>query len=210
LKDKYAGLRNYTLERLGADSTLLADSAAIEAVEQVARTEKDKKTKATALEILAYTANEKYKPLFEQDVNDSSYSVAGAALEGLNILDSANAYTMAKKFANDAKGKLGAVVAGVIMQNATEEDFDFILKQYEEMPPGQEKFEGTAMFCEFLSKLSDTDKIKRGIDKVMAFRNMIPENYRGFTDPVIKRGLDKIADTKGSEIAQYINNAWKE
>ncbi len=57
--------------------------------------------------------------------------------------------------------------------------------------------------------MNDTAKIKKGIDEVVAFRNMIPENYRGFTDPVIKEALEKLAKTKGSEIEQYINNAIK-
>lgn len=209
LKDKYAGLRSYTLDAIANDSTLIADASVLEQVENLAKTDPDKKTKAKAIEVLAYTGGEKYKPLFQQNVNDSSYSVAGAALEGLNTLDSANAYTLAKKFSNNAKGKLGEVVSTVIMQNGTENDFDFVLKQYKETPPGQKKFEATAAFCAYLAKVTDTMKVKEGVEEVVEFRNMIPETYRGFTDPVLKGALEKIATAKGGEIADYIHNAFK-
>jgi aminopeptidase N len=209
LKDKFAGLRSYTLDAIEEDSTLVNDASVLASIENIAKTDNDKKTKAKALEILAYTGDEKYKSLFEQNINDSSYSVAGAALEGLNTLDSANAYTLAKKFSGDAKGKLGEVISGVIMQNGTEADFDFILKQYKETPPGQAKFEATAAFCGYLTKVSDVSKLKQGVDEVIAFRNMIPENYRGFTDPVLKGSLEKVATAKGGEVAEYIHNALK-
>jgi len=110
---------------------------------------------------------------------------------------------------NDARGKLGEVVAGVIMVNGTENDFDFILKQYQQTPPGQQKFEATAAFCEYLTKINDVDKIKRGIDEIVAFKNMIPETYRSFTDQIINSALQKVASAKGSEVKAYIDNAEK-
>lgn len=209
LKDKFAGLRSYTLEQIEDDSTLTSEAATLQTIENMVKTDSDRKVRAKALELLASTEDVKYKPLFEQYVNDSSYSIAGAALEGLNNLDSTNAFALAKKFSTDAKGKLGEVTAGVIMNNGSEADFYFIEKRYKEIPPGQEKFEATIAFCGYLNKVNDTAKIKKGIDEVVAFRNMIPENYRGFTDPVIKEALEKLAKTKGSEIEQYINNAIK-
>jgi len=209
LKDKYAGLRSYTLELIGEDSTLVTDASVLQAIENVAKTDNDKKVKAKAIEILAATSDEKYKPLFEQNVNDSSYTVAGAALEGLNALDSANAYTLAKKFVSDAKGKLGEVVAGVIMTNGTENDFDFILEQYKETPPGQTKFEATAAFCEYLTKVNDINKIKRGVEEIIAFKNMIPQTYRSFTDQIINSALQRLASAKGGEIKTYIDNEVK-
>src|SRR5207244_6111012 len=104
---------------------------------------------------------------------------------------------------------LGEIADCVIMNNGSEADFDFIEKRYEEIPPGQEKFEATVAFCGYLTKVNDAAKLKKGIDKVVAFRNMIPENYRGFTDPIIKGALEKLAKTKGDEIAQYIGNTLK-
>ncbi|HXL57187.1 MAG TPA: M1 family metallopeptidase, partial [Chitinophagaceae bacterium] len=86
LKDKFAGLRSYTLEQIEDDSTLTSEAATLQTIENMVKTDSDRKVRAKALELLASTEDVKYKPLFEQYVNDSSYSIAGAALEGLNNL----------------------------------------------------------------------------------------------------------------------------
>ena len=59
------------------------------------------------------------------------------------------------------------------------------------------------------SKLNDTQKIKAGIDKVVAFKNSIPEAYKNFTDPAINASLEKIATAKGGDIQAYVQGAVK-
>ena len=93
--------------------------------------------------------------------------VAGAALQGLIAIDSANAYTLAKKFSADAKGDLGDAVDAILMAQGKEADYDFILKTYADMPSGQQKLEVTGEVCNYLSKLNDEQKIKNGVDKVI-------------------------------------------
>ena len=101
------------------------DLKVIEAIEKIANTDKDKKTKAAAISYLAKTSNVKYKLLYEKNISDSSYSVVGAALEGLLGLDETNAYVLAKKYSEDAKGSLGEIVGEIIMKQGTEADFYF-------------------------------------------------------------------------------------
>ncbi|MEP6846443.1 MAG: M1 family metallopeptidase, partial [Panacibacter sp.] len=209
LKDKFAGLRSYTLDLISEDSTMLRDATVLQNIEAIAKTESDRKTKAKALEILANTNDTKYKSLFEQYINDSSYSIAGAALLGLGNVDEANAVIFAKKMAHGAKGKLDEAVASVIMQSGTDTDFDFLAKRYVDMPMSQDKVSATLVFCDYLTKLTDINKIKSGIDKVIIFQKQIPEVYRKFTDQEIKAALDNIANAKGTEIAEYIGNVFK-
>ena len=209
LKDKFAGLRSYTLEQIEDVSTLMNEASTLQTIENMVKTDSDRKVRAKALEVLANTGDAKYKPLFEQYVNDSSYSISGAALEGLNNLDSANAFALAKKLSTDAKGKLGEVIAGMMMSKGSEADFDFIENRYEEITDPQDKFDATEAFCSYLTKVNDPAKLKKGIDKVVAFRNMIPESIRGFTDPIIKEALENVAKTKGSEIEQYVGHVLK-
>jgi aminopeptidase N len=80
---------------------------------------------------------------------------------------------------------------------------------YGDAPPSQEKMDMTASFCNFLGKVNDVTKIKKGIDMVVEFRNQIPEQFRGFTDGPIKGSLDKIGKAKGKEIEDYIGSMWK-
>jgi hypothetical protein len=57
--------------------------------------------------------------------------------------------------------------------------------------------------------LNDVSKIKKGIDDVIHFRSMIPEQYRTYTDGAFKKGLDKLAASKGGEIDGYIKSVFK-
>jgi aminopeptidase N len=209
LKDKFAGLRRFTLTKLAASSTLKSDATLITAVEQLAATEKNRRTKAEALKFLAAFGNAKYLPLFEKNINDSSYSVSAAALEGIAEIDGTKGVALAKKLSSDAKGPLEGTITDVLISKSTEADFDYVAKMYGGAPPSQEKMDMTASFCNFLSKVNDVAKIKKGIDMVMEFRNQIPEQFRSFTDGPIKGSLDKVSKAKGKEIEDYIGGVWK-
>ncbi|HTB53529.1 MAG TPA: M1 family aminopeptidase [Ferruginibacter sp.] len=209
LTDKYAGLRTLTINKLAATKSP-PDIKVIEAIEKIADTEKDKKTKAAALSFLAQTGNAKYIDLFTKNVTDSSYSVAGAALAGLTILEPQKAYDLAKKYSTDAKGDLGDAVTAVIVKNGRDEDFDLVVNHYNDLPVGQDKYDMTDPFCDYLAKVKDIDKIEKAIDDVIAFSQTIPSKYRVlFTDKKIKASLDKVGAAKGKVIADYINKNFK-
>ncbi|MBI3883481.1 MAG: M1 family peptidase, partial [Sphingobacteriales bacterium] len=208
LNDKYPGLRTMTIELLTAGK-FLPEAKVIANIETIANTEKDKKTKAAALRFLAHTKEEKYFELFRKNVSDSSYTVAGAALQGLINLEPEKAYELAKKYSTDAKGDLGNAITSAIITNGAEEDYELIFDHYKDAPPGQDKLDMTDGFCTYLQKIKDIDKIKSGIDQVIAFAKLIPLQYRSFTDPILKGSLDKIGLTKGKEIKEYIATNFK-
>ncbi len=208
LNDRYAPLRRSTIEKLG-NSKMAKDADVISAIENISNTEKDKKTKAAAISFLVKTTDPKYLTLYKNNVSDSSYSVAGAALKGLLALDAGNAYTMAKKYSNDAKGTLGAVVSDILISQGTESDFDFIATRYENAPPSEDKLTMSQSFCTYMEKVNDLSKVKKGIDMIIRFKNIIPQQFRGFTDPTFKAAFDKLAKAKGSEIADYIDKLIK-
>ena len=208
LKDKYAPIRRSTIEKLGT-SKFAKDADVISSIETIANTEKDKKTKAAALDFLAKTKDAKYLTLFNNNVNDSSYSVSGAALGGLAALDPGNAYTLAKKYSSDAKGKLGNAVSDIIIKSGTEADFDFIANRFDKAPLSEEKLNMVKTFCEYLEKVNNVNNVKKGIDMVLKFRKAIPEQFRGFTESFFKSGFDKLGKAKGAEITDYITNGMK-
>ena len=208
LSDKYAPLRRNTIEKLEA-SKIAEEAKIIEAIEKIANSDNDRRTKAAAISYLAKTSNAKYKALYEKNINDSSYSVAGAALEGLIGLEPAKSYQLAKKYSTDAKGSLGDVVNEVIIKEGTEADFDFIAKRFDEMPLSQEKVMAIAPFAAYLEKVQNLANVKKGIDVVIKFRNFIPEQFRSFVDPMILGELNKLGKSKGKEIEAYISNGFK-
>ena len=208
LKDKYAPLRRTTLQKLDNEK-FNKDEEVLKSVEILAGSEIVKKTKAAAIQLLAKTADPKYLALYKNNVDDSSYSVAGAALNGITALDPGNAYTLAKKYSKDAKGVLLEAASKVIIKNGAESDFEYIAAQYDKGPLSEAKFNMTKAFCTYLEKVNSMANVKKGIDMILKFRNKIPEQFRGFTEPVFKSAFDKLAKAKGSEIAEYIEKGMK-
>ncbi|MEP7165722.1 MAG: M1 family aminopeptidase [Ferruginibacter sp.] len=208
LHDKYAPLRISTITKI-ANTPYKSDKVVLEAIEDIAKNDRDKKARAAAIKFLAKTKDAKYLSLYQNNTADSSYSVAGAALEGLIALDSANAYTLAKKYSSDAKGALGVIVNNILIANGTEADFDFIADNYDKAPPSFDKIKLTGQFGTYLSKINDIAKIKKGIDNMMRFRNLIPEQFRPQTDPSFKSALGKISKAKGKEVQDYIDSVYK-
>ena len=208
INDKFAGLRRLSIDRL-AKSKIGTDVSIISSIEKMVATELDKKTKAAAIKFLATSHNEKYKSLFNKLVNDSSYSVAGAALEGLSGLDPANSYNLAKKYMADSKGALGTAIIDIIIANGTELDFDYIAEKYNVSPLGMEKLEMTGTFSDYLAKIKDVEKIKKGVDYISKFRNLIPEEYKSMTEPAFKAAFNKLSNGKISEVSNYIKSTIK-
>ena len=207
LNDKFSGLKIVTMQKL-ASSPYKADAVVMEQIEALTKSE-NKKVKAAAISYLVKNGNAKYLSIYQAAANDSSYTVAGAALKGLLALDAANAYTLAKKFSADAKGALGITVNDILVSNGTEADFEYISTMYNDAPLSQEKFNTTGKYAIYLAKLNDLAKVKIGIDNIMKFRNAVPVSFRSQVDPGIKAALDKISKAKGAEIEEYIRNAFK-
>ena len=212
LDDKFDGIRLYTLNVLNEKKELITNEA-ITKFETLATDDPSKKVKAKAIELLAFLKDKKYIPLFTSALNDSSYSVAGAALEGLIILDRSNAYTLAKKYSNDARGKLGTLVTQILLVNGTEEDYHVIVDHYMNEPSGDDKILMSTLFANYLTKISDADKVRSAVDMIFTYRNTVPAEYKSFIDPAFKTAFNKLSKAKmedgNKELADYISGLVK-
>lgn len=212
LDDKFDGIRLFTLEQFDDKKELITDESIIK-FQSLAENDASKKVKAKAVEILASLRDKKFLSLFTKLADDSSYSVAGAALEGLVVLDPVNAYTLAKKYSNDARGKLGTVVAQILLVRGTTEDFEAILNQYKNEPSGQDKILLSSLFANYLTKVSDANKVRSAVDIIFAYAKTIPAEYKSFIDPVFKTAFNKLAKAKkdegNKELADYIGGLIK-
>jgi aminopeptidase N len=196
------------MQKIGS-SPYKKDPVVLGDIEEMAKTERNKKVKAAAISYLVKIGDAKYLPVYQAAVSDSSYSVAGAAFKGLADLDTANAYSLAKKYSVDAKGELANAINKILFEKGTEADFDFISESFKNYPLSQEKLTVTAKYLEYLQKVSDIGKIKKGIDLVIKFRNIIPEPYRPYVDPTFKEGFEKLSAAKGKEVEEYIISVFK-
>jgi len=209
MHDKFAPLRIDAMDAIKPQNTSMM-TAALPEIVKLATGDKDALVRAKAIEILAHTKDASYMSIFEKAVNDSSYSVAAEALNGIYDLDPAKGLAETQRQRGDAKGKLASVVSRILIANAKPEDFPFIVKAYDEMPPSQEKFTSTPKFCEFLQKITDMNQFKEGVDAVLKFRNVIPdaEQYafaRNFITGALKTLGSKKKAAGQQDMADYID-----
>ncbi|HVU93763.1 MAG TPA: M1 family metallopeptidase [Puia sp.] len=210
VKDKYYRIRTFALGKL--DFKRDAVKTAFEPlVAQLAGNDPSRVVKAKAIDILGGFGNSAYLPLFIKATADSSYTVAGNALEALSDLDSASALALAKKMMKaPAKGELQMAISTVLIKSGDEADFDAISDNFEKMPVGQTKFQFMMPYSKMLTKVQNTEKVKRGVDLLVQFKEAIPQAYRKQTDPYFDNALKGLANQKEKEgktdQAEYINS----
>jgi len=193
-KDKFYGLRAYALGKLNLrDEKTRIDIEPV--LVELASNDPKPNVKATALSILAAYGDEKYIDLFSKNIHDSSYSVSGAALEGLMEIDSSAALNEAKSLSKlPAKGKLLESITKILMSTGDESGFDLIAKTFDNMPLSQAKFNLIQPLSEMVTRINDTEKVKKGVDMIVEFRDALPPEY-GIA-PYINNILSNIAKKK--------------
>lgn len=158
-----------------------------------------------AIDMLAMMNKPIYKNAFLKWAKDSSYIIAGAGLDGLEKLDSANAILLATGFSKGIlKKRLNNSVATILAKYGDENIFDFIAEKYESLSnQSSEKFYMTTSFSELLVKTNDPSKFRKGIELIVAFRESIPSDYKNQTDSYfnvkILGNILKIKKQKGQQ-----------
>lgn len=186
MKDQYAPLRKDVLE--GMDMKNATVKKEIEPiVASIAQTDPKSLVRGAAISLLGQYASETYKPVFQKAVKDSSYTVAGEALGALAALSPEEAVADANAFAKQPmKGKLGNVVCQILIESgAGEENFDVIANNFSSLPVSDEKFEALQSFAEYLGALTNTEKVKKGVDLIVELREAVPSQYQAQITPYI-------------------------
>ncbi|HZH95137.1 MAG TPA: M1 family aminopeptidase, partial [Flavisolibacter sp.] len=201
LNDKYHGLRSYTIGKLDVRKEGLK-AAAEPILAGLARKDDKRTVRAAAISKLGDYKNPVYAGLFKTALTDSSYSVAGSALEALGKIDSTAAFTEAKRLSSQkTKGRLAGAVSQSMIKYGDESAADIILGNFEALPLGQAKFEALQPLVEFLGKVNSFDMFKRGLDDIDTFHKAIPESFRGQVTPFIE-GLIKTLQKSKSDAGQ--------
>ncbi|HVT85581.1 MAG TPA: M1 family metallopeptidase, partial [Chitinophagaceae bacterium] len=191
LKDKYQGLRNFTLGKLDTKNQAVKDAVESTLVE-LAKNDPKRIVKANAIAKLGEYKKPEYASLFKAAVNDSSYSVSGNALEALSEIDSAGAFNEAKRLSTEpSKGKLSSAIAAILIKSGDESSADVILNSFEKMPLSQNKFTLLQSIGDFLGKSKNMSTVKRGVDAIVSFRDAIPEAFQAQINPYINGFLLK-------------------
>jgi aminopeptidase N len=211
LKDKFHGLRNATLFSLD-----LKNEKVKQAVEPIiadlAKNDKKSTVRANAISHLGEYKNAAYVPLFKAATKDSSYSVAGNALNALMEVDKDAALTIAKGLDKQpSKGTLKSSLQGAKAASGDESLEEEIIGGFNKMPVSNEKFNALGTLGIYLGALKNTEKVKAAVDEIIKFREAIPSQYRVQTDPYINETLQDIAIKKEEALkADAGNTALKE
>lgn len=210
LNDPYFRIRSKSLTSL--DSARSLDPATLSKIENIARTDANRTVRASAIDVLAKLKNNNYKDLFIQATTDSSYSVAGAGLEALAVIDGNEAFRVANTLTKDKnKGRLLTAITNVIVKYGDETAFDFVAGNFDKMPLSQAKFGAVTSLADFLVKVTNMQNFRKGVDLIVQFRNDIPQQARTQTDPYINgfilKGLaDKKEAAGAKEMADYVKS----
>ena len=210
LKDKYSGLRQYSLQKiiLRNDSVkkvfepILADMA-----------ENDPKplVRARAIQILGKYKKDLYKTLFLKSINDSSYSVAGNALLALAAIDTTAALDKARILSpQKTKGVLADAINNTLFTYADENDFEYLAKKFENASSGNAVYRMAQPFGNYLKRVKNTAKFMKGIDLIVQFRDNLPQQMRQYENYINGTIFKNIAAFKQStgmtEHADYIKS----
>jgi aminopeptidase N len=194
LKDKYSGLRSLAISKLDSKKAKMMETAQPLLLE-IARKDPSRVTKSRAVEVLGNLKKPEWKPLFSELIQDSSYTVSGVALIALSKLDEPQALAEAKLLAKTkTKGNLQESVATLLIKSGDESLFEEVASAYSQMGLSQAKFNLTATFANFLGVIRNTEKVKKGVDEIVKFRDAIPEQFGIW--PVIDNMLKTIIGKK--------------
>jgi aminopeptidase N len=207
LKDPFHAIRQDALEQFQTGSP---SPEVFALAKNIAGTDPSKTVRAAAIDLLVKSEDQSLVPMLLTLTGDSSYSVAGAALEALAELDSASAISTTHKLMKQpSKARLTSSISNTLTSLKDPMAFDFVAGKYEKMPLTQEKFSLTTTLAEVVGDENDPVKFKKGIDLIVAMRNSIPASQRAQTDPYINNFfLKKIGDKKKAEgktaLADYV------
>ena len=199
LSDPYFGIRRAVLDEIKyAD----LNAEGIKIVTDIARNDEKRLNRAAAIDILAEANKPAYKDLFTKGVKDSSYSVAGSSLVALSDLDEAAAIALLPSVKNDAKGRLKSAIGEVEALTKGDDSFDEMTSKYNDLNNFRKIGEYKA-YLKFLGNVNNTENFEKGIDKIVALRNLTATFQPDFKAEVNER-LEKLKQKK--ESLKKINN----
>jgi aminopeptidase N len=211
LKDKYHGLRLYSLQKLVLKNDSLKNVFA-PILSDMAQSDPDPLVKAGAIEALGKFKQVAYKPLFLKAIYDSSYSIAGKALVALGAVDTVTALEKARSLSlQHVKDALEEAITNVLFTYSSENDFDSLAARFDNLPFGNAKFTILQPFANFLKRVKNPTYFKKGIDMIVSFRDTIPLQYRQMIAPylngMILNGIASSKQSKGmTEQADYVKS----
>jgi aminopeptidase N len=212
LRDKYSRLRNFSLAVIDLKNESFKNDVEPILLD-LAKNDVRPTVRANAITKLATYNKPEYTELFKAATRDSSYTLSGAGLEALSKVDKNAALQIAKELSKQkSKGLLKEAITTTLASTGDESMAEDIIGGFAKMPLGQDKFQQLNSLAAFLGALNNTEKVKWGVDEIVKFRDAVPEQFKGQTDPYINNEILKGLVTKKEDAykTDAANTALKE
>jgi aminopeptidase N len=218
LNDKFFDVRRYAIEQIRISEA--NKETVLPEIEILARGDKYSKVREAAIKKLDFQRDNKFLPVFEAALSDSSYIVAAAALRAISNLDATKALEKTKLFEGDMNININDAVADVYATKADQSyQAAFEDKVHKSIPSN--KYLLMYYYANFLCRMDDKNTVLKGLD--FLYNESEPSESRTLTSAgkgTVKRVMDyyerkrKIDDKQLSiadkaeqlEIQERINN----
>ncbi|HWZ16574.1 MAG TPA: M1 family metallopeptidase [Mucilaginibacter sp.] len=138
LHDKYYGLRIKAIRALNMSNDEV-HNAALPVLTSLAQTDDNTLVRAAAIATLGKLKASGNMNLFKQALSSQSYAIQGAALTAINLLDPAQALSLAKGLEKDNRGTLTQAIISVYSTAGTNEQWPYVYNAFNSANP-QGKF----------------------------------------------------------------------
>ena len=178
MNDQYDGLRVRALKFFGKQYALLTPNE-LQTVERIAQNDRSKLVRAAAIDVLGKNGKKELVPFFAKAVTDSSYTVAGAALEALLGTDEQQALAVAPQLKQDAEGRLKTSLKIVDYLQKDVALADTIIIEYKKMNV-MDRAMNLKGITYFASKVQDVDKFRKLAGSIIENYTRANSDFGGF------------------------------
>ncbi len=171
LNDKFSGLRLKAVKILDANKEDIRNidaglrTAALPALAVLAEKDQNNTVRTEAIKAILMMKDTAYLKIFKQGLKSPSYSVAGASLYGIFMIDPAEAAKLAKGLENDNEGMLAQAIFMVYAGNSGVEQWPYIYHKYIESNL-QDRIHLTKPFAEIMGRIDNPKFAQDGIEQL--------------------------------------------
>ena len=214
LSDPFHGIRELAMSKIDLKKEVQKTSFE-KAIATLAPKESNRPVKASMIGALGNTNNMEYRPLFLANVNDSSYTLSGAALSALAKVDSSAALLEATKLsASTTKGDLDAAINKILIASGNEEVFNKLTNKFSVLGLSNEKIMLLQQIAEMTGGLKNNEQIIKSINLIIGFRDELPASIQEQINPYINGMilpgiLTKLKAAGNSAMVTYLETKMK-
>ncbi len=204
LHDPYHGIRAVALRHFRGNISLLKSQNDWAAIEQLAKKETHRPTLAEVIDLMVKRPGMQHTGYFKLLTKDSSYTVAGAALDALMQKDVDAAAGLREELEKDAEGRLHESLTILTLASMPEGQADSAVAIYKTLP-GLERVNSSKGLLILAQKLQDPVAFKNVVAPVIDIYRRIPAGFGTYKADMLEQ-LNDLLKHKENLLAKSTGN----